>query len=290
MSIVNNPGSKRVGYEEGRQVRQRLHSEKGVEPSSCLERLPFEIKKMVAEQLIELEQLANLSDDWKDVALIVMNNMQESLAVEELKDLDDFNFVEINQVTSAVEFYKHTLGDILTPNPWDLHPVSQIDDSKLEQLQHSLRVFSKKEVKERFSVLKRACVSDIDMHNASFESVIERYALLKLQLVAEAFNLVIGASRSPESIRGMVVECAAFYGYLEIVQVILANDAQISERERGWAVYNAARQGFLPVVEFLLADGNQIEQYFINSAVEVATTHGRLPVVEFLCKRYASPY
>ena len=287
MTVSNgvNPGSKRADGEHQRSEIQRQASEKVSKLSTYLDRLPFEIQAMVAKNLIQREDLKNLSEvssNWKDVALLEINLQNEMATVKELQVLSDLLPSKPVSVSSALDLYKAFLADMRYFDLWFTARGVRIDDDKLQELQQALTALSTTQVAEQSKALKLECYKQIMSGDASIERIDEKYSTLKSALVSEAFKHIISSSINAESTRGEIVAKAALYGHLSIVQALLADGAQISEEDRGVAIDNAAENGYLSLVEALLADGALILEYQRSRAFELAAQNGHLEVVKCL--------
>ena len=276
--ISNTSPGKRGSEFQERSVRQKLDSK---EPT-YLERLPYEIKRMVAEHLQsrdDLKNLAEVSANWKDAALEVINLQNMHAAVEELEDLSDLDPYKPEDVLSAVDVYKTFLYHENYDFDGDLFEL--IDETQLPQLLQTLTAMSTQQVAERFNALKHECYKDIGARQASYDSIDQKYSDLKDEFVTQALGHIISSSNLPEWINDQAVECAARNGRLQIVRSLLANE-EISEEGRGWAVKKAAENGHLEVVQFLLADEAEISEEDRGEAVADAAENGHLEIVQFL--------
>ena len=87
--------------------------------------------------------------------------------------------------------------------------------------------------------------------------------------------------------RGWLVREAVGNGQQARVEVLLANDAQISEENRSWAVREAVGNGHLAIVKLLLENGAQISEENRGSAVCGAAENGHLAIVKLLLENDA---
>jgi hypothetical protein len=270
------PG-KRVSEFQERSVRQKQESTE----LSYLERLPFELKRMVAEHLQsrdDLKNLAEVSADWKDAALEVINLQNMHAAVEELKDLSDFEPDAPKRILSALDVYKAFLLDENDDDDF----LDLIDPMKLPQLLETLTAVSTQQVAERFKALKLKCYNDIGSQKASLDSLDQNYSDLKCEFVVQAFEHIISAANNPGYIRGLAFGCAAKSGLLEIVRSLFADGAQVSQGFLKDAFELAAANGHLEIVQFLLVDKAKISKYSKCRAFILAAAKGHLAVVQFL--------
>ena len=106
-----------------------------------------------------------------------------------------------------------------------------------------------------------------------------RVTVLKELLVNSRFN---GLTIS-EKHRGKAVIWAIKYGHLDMVKLLLANEASITEEHRGKAVVEASKNGHLDVVRKLV-----ISEEHRGLAVVEASKNGRLDVVRELLANEAS--
>ena len=284
MTVSNgvNPESKRADGEHQRSEIQRQASEKVSKLSTYLDRLPFEIQAMVAKNLIQREDLKNLSEvspDWKDVALREINLQNEMVTVKELQILKDLHPSEPAHLSSAVDIYKAFLT---IRDPLFGFSMTQIDGNKLEQLQQALTALCTNQVAERTRRLKEECQQEIMRRNSSIESIDEQYSRLKCALVSEALKLIISSSINPVSSKGLAVDLAAKQGHLDVVQSLLADGVELSIRSRGLAALSALGKGHVSVAQFLLANRAQITEIHRNDLVVRASKSGYLDVVQTL--------
>ena len=278
-SISNTTPGKRGAEVQERSVRQKQESTE----LSYLERLPFELKRMVAEHLQsrdDLKNLAEVSADWKDVVLEVINLQNMHAAVEELKDLANLDPDEPDSVLSAMDVYKSFLFH--ENDDYDDDFLQLLDETTLPQLRQTLTAISTQQLAERVNAIKQDCCNDIGLRQASYDSIDQKYADLKYEFVVQALEHIISASTNPEYIRSQIVECAAQNGDLKIVRALLADEAEISDEGRGWAVKKAAEKGHLEIVRFLLADGAEISDEDRGCAVKRAAYCGHLSIVRYL--------
>jgi hypothetical protein len=275
---TTSPGKRGSEFQE-RSVRQKQES---TEPT-YLERLPYEIKRMVAEHLQsrnDLKNLAEVSADWKDAVLEVINLQNMHAAVEELKDLANLDPDEPESVLSAMDVYKSFLFH--ENNDYDNGLRGVINQTDLPQLRQTLTAISTQRVAKRFKALKIKCYIDIGSQKASLDSLEQKYSDLKCEFVAQALEHIIGASTDSEYMRGQAVESAARNGHLKILRSLLVDGEEISEEDRGRAVKKAAENGHLEIVRSLLADGAQIPEEDSDVALRLAIQNSHLQIVEFL--------
>ena len=283
MAVVSSttiPGKRGSEFPE-RSVRQKLDSKE----LTYLERLPYEIKRMVAEHFQsrdDLKNLAEVSAHWKDAVLEVINLQNMHTAVEELKDLANLDSDEPEIVSSALDVYKDFMKYYDDDDDDNDDFVDLIDNTKLPLLLQNLTAMSTQQVAERFKALKHESFDDIGLQKASLDSIEQKYSDLKCEFVMQAFELIIASALDPEGMRGRAVECAADHGHLEVVQFLLSNGAQISDEARSDAVDMAAYGGHLEVVRFLVSNGAQISEEDRGRAVKDAAEEGHLEVVQFL--------
>ena len=269
---------KRYPRQEEHTVIQKLDSTK----PTYLERLPYEIKKMVAEhfQRDDLELLAKISPGWEAAALDVFNTQCMQEEVKKLKACGIWNQEEVYK-ESPVDFYRNHVVDIQKPIYVNKHPGLQITPEKLVDLQKRQAELFTRQAETELLELKAACYKDIDKGEATFESIEEKHRLKEIDFVAEGLNNLILATSNPKSTRSLALEMAAENGQLEIVQSLILN-SEISDYNKFEALRKAGRQGHLEIVKLLMVNGAIQASYQRGSALTGAAAHGHLNVVQAL--------
>ena len=300
------PGKRDAEMQE-RSIRQKLDSD---EPT-YLESLPYEIKKMVATHLEKKEDLKTLSEvsaDWKQATLEVINLQNQNAAIDELHDLGNLNPQKQSEISSAIDVYKSFLYD---ENEDGVNIIDRIEENQQSQLIETLKAISTQQVVERVKALKQACYNDIGLGQASFEVIEEKYSQLKCALILEAFKHIISSHIFSESARSTALKYAVRLGYLEIVKGICAvqdfdyynecdglcdaaelgmldivkyflEPGDISKEHKDMALKFAAKQGHLAVVHCLLVHGAQIFEPERGEALKLALQSGRDDIAELL--------
>ena len=276
-SIKNDPGSKRYAGHEERAVRQKLDSTK----PTYLERLPYEIKKMVAEhfQRDDLERLAKILSDWKTAALDVFNTQCMQEEVKKLKACGIWNQEEVYK-ESPVDFYRNHVVDIQKPIYVNKHPGLQITPEKLVDLQKRQAELFTRQAETELLELKAACYKDLDKGEATFEGIEEKHRRKEIDFVAQGLNNLILATSNPKSTRSWTVGFLSAYGFLELVQAVLSN-GKIYDDTRGIAVRGASYRGYVHIVKELLASG-KITKKSRSMAVHEAVVKGHIEIVQIL--------
>ena len=239
--------------------------------------LPPEIWEIIAKDVDDksLFSLAETSPFLKIIALRERANRVFKQVDTERTQLLHLARAPIKDGRIISEGYQEIINRCISSN---LIPADQSPQKK--DLEESLKIFATQTIANELIESKKDLKAKINT-NTTWKEIDSKVKDIRQEMTLRALKILIPKTSNPQKTIEHIAICSARFGHIYFIKSVL-DMAPVSQDCRGSAVKSAAAVGRLDIIELLLANRAEISDFHRGQSVIEALNNGHRKIVSLL--------